>query len=184
MPRKKSKKININDRKEKKIAPKETTMTPTVWNPWDIFETMDKWFLDDPWTPYWNRRRWGGLIPKHNWYEQLYDRDTKITAIDMTDNGKEYKITAEMPGVNKEDIDVNITENYIKICGETKTETKEDDEGYIRRERSYSTICRTMPFPEEVNPDKADATLKDGILEITVGKKKSTHEKGRNIPVK
>ena len=89
-----------------------------------------------------------------------------------------------MPGVNKSDIEVNVTENQISICGETKTETKEDDEGWIRRERSYSTICRTMPFPEEVNPDKADAKLKDGILEITVSKKKPTSEKGRNIPVK
>jgi HSP20 family protein len=186
MQKKKTKKINIKTIKEKKPLPKptETKTAPTVLNPWDVIETMDKLFWDDPWTPFWNRRRWGGLIPRQNWYNQMFDTDTKITAVDMTDNGKEYKITAEMPGVNKKDIEVNITENYIKICGETKTETKEDDEGWIRRERSYSTICRTMPFPEEVNPNNADATLKDGILEITVGKKKSSVEKGRNIPVK
>jgi len=178
MAKKKEKKINIKTKKEKKTTP-DKTATPVVWNPLDIMESMDRFFWEDPWTPFW-RRRWGGLIPNEKWF----DTDKKITAIDMIDNGKEYKITAEMPGVNKKDIEVNITPNNISICGETKTETKETDEGWIRRERSYSTICRTMIFPEEVNPNKADATLKDGILEISVTKKTPTIGKGRNIPVK
>ena len=178
MPKKKEKKINIKTKKEKKATP-DKTATPAVWNPWDIMESMDRLFWEDPWTPFW-RRRWGSLIP----YEKWFDTDKKITAIDMVDTGKEYKITAEMPGVNKKDIEINITPNNISICGETKTETKEKDEGWVRRERSYSTICRTMMFPEEVNPDKADATLKDGILEISVTKKTPTTGKGRNIPVK
>jgi len=183
MVKNKTKKIKINTKKEKKQTQKDTNKTPVVWNPWDILESFDRMFWDDPWAPFWNRRRWG-LTPRNKLYDQLFDVDTKITAVDMTDNGKEYKIKAEMPGINKNDIEVNVTENQISICGETKMETKEDDEGWIRRERSYSTICRTMPFPEEVNPDKADATLKDGILEITIGKKKPTADKGRNIPVK
>lgn len=183
MVKKKTKKINIKSKKEKTPAVRERDITPMVWNPWDIMESFDKMFWDDPWKPFWNKR-WGGLIPTKKWYDQVFDRDTKITAIDLVDTGKEFKITAEMPGVNKSDIEVNVTENQISICGETKTETQEDDEGWIRRERSYSTICRTMPFPEEVNPDKADAKLKDGILEIIVSKKKSTTDKGRNIPVK
>ena len=182
MVKKKQKNINIKSKKENKPVPKEKT--PVNWNPWDIMESFDRMFWDDPWTPFWNRRRWGGVIPRKKWYEDLLDSDTKITAIDMIDTGKEYKISAEMPGVNKKDIEVNVTENQISICGETKTETKEDEEGWIRRERSYSTICRSMQFQEEVNPDKADATLKDGILEITVLKKKPTIDKGRNIPVK
>ena len=179
MVKKKEKKINIKTKKDKKSKPEKTT-TPTVWNPWDIMETMDRFFWDDPWTPFWRKQRWGGIIPRETWL----DTDTKITAIDMVDTGKKYKITAEMPGVNKKDIEVNITPNNISICGETKTESKEKDEGWVRHERSYSTICRTMPFPEEVDPNKADASLKDGILEITVSKKKPTTEKGRNIPVK
>jgi HSP20 family protein len=182
MTKKKEKKINIKTKKEKKTTPDKTT-APVIWNPWDIMESMDKWFLDDPWTPFW-RKRWGGLTPTDRWYSQWFDTDRKITAIDMIDTGKEYKITAEMPGVDKKDIEINITPNNINICGETKTETKEKDEGWVRRERSYSTICRSMIFPEEVNPNKADATLKDGILEISVTKKTPTTSKGRNIPVK
>jgi len=179
MVKKKEKKINIKTKKGKKTIPEKTT-TPTIWNPWDIMETMDRFYWEDPWTPFWRRHRLGGIIPRETWL----DTDTRITAVDMVDTGKEYKITAEMPGVNKKDIEVNITPNNISICGETKTETKEKDEGWVRRERSYSTICRTMMFPEEVNPDKADATLKDGILEISVTKKTPTTGKGKNITVK
>ena len=183
MPKKKENRINIKSKKADKKIPEKTT-TPTVWNPLDLMETMDRWFWEDPWTPFLNRRRWGSLIPKEKWFDRWLDIDTKITAIDMIDTGKEYKITAEMPGVNKKDIEVNITPNNISICGETKTEIKDKDEGWIRRERSYSTICRNMIFPDEVNPDKANAILKDGILEITVTKKTPTTGKGRNIPVK
>jgi len=183
MSKKKEKKINIKSKKAVKATPEKTT-SPAVWNPFDLVDVMNKWLWEDPWTPFWHGRRRGSLIPREALYNRWLDRDTKITAIDMVDTGKEYKITAEMPGVNKEDIEVNITSNNISICGETKTDIKEKDEDWVRRERSYSTICRTMMFPEEVNPDKADATLRDGILEIIVTKKTPTTGKGRNIPVK
>ncbi|KYK33980.1 MAG: hypothetical protein AYK22_00650 [Thermoplasmatales archaeon SG8-52-3] len=178
MVKKNDKRINI---KTKKTS--EKTSSPAVWNPWDLMDSMDAWFWEDPWTPIW-RRRWSGLSPAERMVDRWLDTDRKITAIDMIDTGKQYKITAEMPGINKKDIEVNITTNNISICGETKIETKDKNKDWVRRERSYSTICRTMNFPEEVNPDNADATLKDGILEILVSKKLPTGLKGRNIPVK
>jgi HSP20 family protein len=179
MVKKKEKKINIKSKKEGNEKPQY----PSVWNPFDLMDTMDRWFWEDPWTPIW-RRRWSGLTPAEQLVDRWFDSDKRITAIDMIDTGKEYKITAEMPGVNKKDIEVNITPNNIKICGEIKLQTQNKDEGWIRHERSYSTICRTMAFPEEVNPDKADASLKDGILEVLVRKKSPTNIGGRNIPVK
>jgi HSP20 family protein len=180
MTKKKEKKLNIKPKKSKKISPEKQTK-PAVWNPLDLMESMDRWFWEDPWRPLW-RRRWGSLIPQDFWADRLLETDMKPTAIDIIDTGKEFKVVAEMPGVSKQDLEVSITDNNISICGETKTEVKDDSEGYIRRERNYSTLCRTMAFPEEVNPDKAEATLKDGILEVKVAKKSPT--KGRNIPIK
>lgn len=179
MIKKKEKKINKKNKKEKSETSKPTT--PTVWNPLDIIDAMDRWIWEDPWVPM-RLRRWGPMVPRDNWFDRWMETDTKQTAIDIIDNGKEYKVIAEMPGVSKGDIEVSITYNNISICGEKKEEVEEKDEGYIRRERSYSTLCRSMPFPQEVNPDKAEAKLKDGILEIIVAKKTPT--KGRNIPVK
>ena len=180
MAKKKEKKIKIAPKKTKKITPEKQTK-PAVWNPFDLIESMDRWFWDDPWRPLWRRRR-GSLIPQDIWSDRWLGTDMKSTAIDIIDTGKEFKVVAEMPGVSKQDLEVSITDNNISICGETKTEVEDENEGYIRRERSYSTLCRTMVFPEEVNPDKAEATLKDGILEVKVAKKSPT--KGRNIPIK
>ncbi len=180
MVKNKEKKINMKIKKGKKTKPEKTT-SPAVWNPFDVMDAMDRWFWEDPWTLNW-RRRWGSLVPRDKWYDRWLEPDTKQTAIDIIDTGKEFKVIAEMPGVSKRDLEVSITDNNISICGETKTEIEKEDEGYIRRERSYSTLCRTMAFPQEVNPDKAEAKLKDGILEVRVAKKKPT--KGRNLQVK
>lgn len=180
MVKKKEKKVKI--KKEKRKTPEKTT-TPAVWDPFDLMDVMDKYFMEDPWIPFWRRQRHRPYsLMNMPWREHWLEQDTKQTTVNMIDTGKEYKISAEMPGVSKNDIDVSLTENNISICGETKTKIDEEKEGWVKRERSYSTLCRTMAFPEEVNPDKAEATLKDGILEIKVAKKTPT--KGRNIPVK
>ncbi len=179
MVKNKEKKVNIKPKKSSKTPLKRTT-TPTVWNPFEILDNFDRFFMDDPWTPLW----WKNRRPLVPWSGHWIEPDTRITPLDLVDTGKEYKVIAEVPGVLKNDLEVNITENTISICGETKTETKDQDEGYIRHERSYSTLCRNITFPEEVNPDKAEATLKDGILEVKVSKKTPTTGKGKKIPVK
>lgn len=171
--------------KEKKVKiKKEDTKSPAVWNPFDIMDAMDRFFWEDPWTPFWQHKRWGSLIPRQPFLTHRWEPDMKITAVDLVDTGKQYKVLAEMPGVSKKDIEVSITPNDIRICGEIKTEDRKAEEGYVRQERSYSTLCRTMLFPHEVNPDKAEASLKDGVLEIKVDKKIQTDTKGRKIPVK
>jgi len=177
MEKKKSSKKKISIKKHPKKQPVEKTTSPMVWTPWDLFDTLDRHVWEDPWAPGW-MRRW---MPT-SWPERWLESDTKISALDLVDTGKEFKVIAEVPGVSKKDLQVNITQNGLSICGETSTENKAEEKGYIRRERSYSTICRNITFPEEVNPDKAEANLSDGILEIKVAKKTPT--KGRNIPIK
>lgn len=181
MVKKKEKKINI---KKVKKSKQDNTTKPALWNPFEMMDVMDRWFWEDPWAPLWHRRRWGSLIPRDPWFTQQWEPEVKLTAVDLVDTGKQYKVIAEMPGVSKKDLEVSITPNDIRICGEMKTETKKEEEGYVRQERSYSTLCRTMPFPEEVNPEKAEASLKEGILEIKVDKKSPTTGRGKTIPVK
>ena len=104
MTKKKEKKINIKPKKTKKITP-EKHATPAVWNPFDILESIDRWFWEDPWRPYWHRR-WGSLIPQDFRSDRWLETDMKPTAIDMIDTGKEFKVVAEMPGVSKQDLEV------------------------------------------------------------------------------
>jgi HSP20 family protein len=177
---KKNNKKAENKTKNKILGKSKSKTSPKVWNPFDIMDNFDRFYMEDPWTPNWLRSR-RPLIP---WYGNWHELDTKITPLDLVDSGDRYKVVAEVPGVLKKDLEVNITDTTISICGETKTELKREDEGYLRHERGYSTICRNIKFPEEVNPDKAEATLKDGILEVHVFKKKPLSNKGKKITVK
>jgi HSP20 family protein len=91
--------------------------------------------------------------------------------VDIVENDKNYKIEAELPGMKAENVDVSFTNNSCTI--KCKKEEYEEDKGqnYLRRERAYGSCQRTISLPEGVNPDKADATFKNGILQIQVPKR-------------
>ncbi len=174
----------MKNNKEKKADIKENKPIErkpgfSAWSPFEVFENMDRLFHEDPWTPPW----WKRTSMRYPWSEISPLGDSKMALLDILDKGDKFKVIAELPGISKKDIDVNITPNGIKICGETKIESKQENEGYLKHERSYSTICRNMRFPEEVDPEKAEATLKDGILEIEVNKK-FPNNKGKKIKIK
>jgi HSP20 family protein len=181
MAKKNEKKVKINKSKKPK---QEKTTSPAVWDPFEFMDVMDRSFWDDPWIPMWQRRRWGSMIPRQPWLSPHWEPNMKITASDLLDTGRQYKVVAEMPGIAKKDIEVSVTPNDVRICGEINTEKKQQDENYVKYERRYSTLCRTMQFPEEVDPNKAEASLRDGILEIRVDKKTPIGGKGKTIPVK
>lgn len=77
-------------------------------------------------------------------------------------------VRADLPGLTKDDIDVDVTDDAIKIRGERRQEKEENEEGYYRSERSYGTFYREIPLPGGVNPEDANATFSNGVLEITM----------------
>ncbi len=79
-------------------------------------------------------------------------------------------VAADIPGVKKEDLSVNISGDRLEVSAERKKEAEEKKEGYIRRERTYTSYYRAIPLPTEVDADKADATFENGVLEITMPK--------------
>jgi len=85
-------------------------------------------------------------------------------------------VKAELPGVNKEDIDVTIKENSVHLKAERKEEREEKTENVHRVERFYGKIERIIPLPAEVKPEDAKAEYKDGVLEIRIPKVKVSRE--------
>jgi HSP20 family protein len=77
-------------------------------------------------------------------------------------------IRADLPGLNRDDVNVEITDDAIMISGERRNENEEKREGYYRSERSYGRFYRQIPLPEGVNADDAKATFRDGVLEIAM----------------
>jgi HSP20 family protein len=77
-------------------------------------------------------------------------------------------VRADLPGLTKDDINVDITHDAIKIRGERRQEKEENEEGYYRSERSYGSFYREIPLPSGVNRDEANASFNNGVLEITM----------------
>jgi HSP20 family protein len=141
-----------------------------------VMSDMDRIFDDF-------RSEWESLfLPSKNFAAEL----TRQPLVDLADNGTEYVVKAEVPGLNREDMNIEVTENGIEISGETKSEEKEEDEskGYIRRERRYTSFYRALPLPENILTDKVDAELKDGILTVKLPKAAPPEKKTRKVKVK
>lgn len=91
--------------------------------------------------------------------------------LDVIDEGDHYQVHAELPGFVKEDVDVQITSDGLSIRAMKKTEKEDKKKNYLHRERTYSAFERSIAFPEEVDPAKAEGKMKEGILELKVPKK-------------
>jgi len=92
-------------------------------------------------------------------------------------------IRADLPGLTRDDIKVEVTNDAITIDGERKQEHEESEKGYYRSERSYGRFSRRVPLPEGVNADTATANFRNGVLEITMAAPEAKERKGRKLEI-
>ena len=127
-------------------------------------------------------RRW---MPSFDWELPSFGRmspfEGRFPKVDVIDKDEEIVVRAEIPGVEKDDLDVSLSENMLTIKGTTKHEEKEEHGDYFRREMSRGTFSRTVALPAEVDDGKAKASFKDGVLELNLPKAETS--KRRNIKV-
>lgn len=95
-----------------------------------------------------------------------------------------FIVRAELPGLKKEDVDLNITDDVITIQGQRRHEHEEQREGFFHSERSYGSFYRAIPLPEGVLTDTADASFKDGVLEIKMQAPPNEVSRGRKLEIK
>jgi len=103
--------------------------------------------------------------------------------VDVFETEKDVIVKAEIPGVSKEDLNVYVDENSIRLSGETKRDTEYKNEHIYRTERYYGSFSRTISLPVEVKSEQAKAEYKDGILTVTVPKVETTQMKGKKIDI-
>jgi HSP20 family protein len=103
--------------------------------------------------------------------------------VDVYQTDKEVIVKAEIPGVSKEDLNVYVDENSIRLAGQIKRDQEFSDENMYRTERFYGSFSRTLPLPVEVKSEQAKAEYKDGILSILVPKVELTKMKGRQLDI-
>lgn len=104
--------------------------------------------------------------------------------IDIKDKGDKYEITAELPGVNKEDIHITLDNGVLSIEAESKQEDKEEKDGkIIRQERRYGRFVRSFTVGNGLQEKDIDASFKNGVLHLTAPKAQAAQESARRITI-
>jgi HSP20 family protein len=106
------------------------------------------------------------------------------TALDVTENDKEYRVTVETPGMDIKDVQITVADGYVTVRGEKKEESKEERQGYVRQERSYGEFRRVVALADNANMDKAEASMSKGVLTIAIPKKAGAQSKERRLEIK
>ena len=137
--------------------------------------------------------RWesfGGLTTLRREMDRLFERflgreasslGEVEPAIDVADTPAAVIVKAHVPGVSKENLQVNVTDTAFTLKGEVQEDTTTEDKTYHRREIHYGAFARTITLPTTVQAEHATAQLKDGVLEVTIPKREATTAK--DVPI-
>jgi HSP20 family protein len=134
-----------------------------------------------PLSPFRDEERWfesffprGWMRPFHMDWPSFHDFpvnfEERMPKVDVIDRDAEVVVRAEVPGVEKDDLDITMTDHTVTIKGKTKHEEKEEKGDYYRCEISSGSFARTLALPSDVDTDKAEASFKDGVLELKLPK--------------
>jgi HSP20 family protein len=112
-----------------------------------------------------------------------FDSGEFMPQVDVKEDDKEIKITAELPGMDEEDIDVRLSHDSLTIKGEKHQETEDKGKDYYCMERSYGSFHRVIPLSAEVDESKAEADFKKGVLKIKLPKTAEARQSRKKIEI-
>ena len=110
--------------------------------------------------------------------------ETRTPLCDIIDKGNRYIISLEVPGIQKDKIEVKATEEYITIAGSEEKKNEKEEGNYVLNERAYRSFFRRIPFSENIISTKVDATVENGILKIELPKQKPTSTEETYVKIK
>lgn len=95
-----------------------------------------------------------------------------VPAVNIKEGEKSFTLELAVPGMNKNDLKINVENDLLTVSSETKNEVNDEREGYKRKEFSYSSFCRSFYLPENVKVEDIKASYKDGVLNVEIPKEK------------
>ena len=113
-------------------------------------------------------RHFGSIYPEFD--EEMEKMDKLMMPLELTEKKDEYDVKAELPGVNKEDLEISLEKNYLTIKAQKHENKKEDDKHYKTSEFKYGEFTRSVYLPQEVEEDKIEAKMENGVLQIRIPK--------------
>ncbi|HJY63695.1 MAG TPA: Hsp20/alpha crystallin family protein [Ignavibacteria bacterium] len=153
-------------------------MTLVKFNPSNelsnIEKRMKRFFedFDAPFSGDWGLKNWN------------FNSNVFTPRVDVTEDNVNLYVHAEIPGVDKKDIKINVSGDVLTISGEKKTEQRDEKKNYYRVERNYGSFSRSFTLPAEVVVDKISADYKEGVLNITLPKTEEAKVVEKQIEVK
>lgn len=114
-------------------------------------------------------RNFDSLFPEYIYNDDI-DCEKYAMPVELHEKDNEYCVKAELPGVKKEDLDIDIDKNHITINAKKEEEHKEDTKGFRKSEFRYGEFSRTVYFPQDIDIEKTTAKLEHGILKIEAPK--------------
>lgn len=150
------------DKKEKlAVIPKEKGEKMTQ-RPYALWSDVDQLF--DRFRSSFDDLFWGPQT------EFLTPVDYRTPPMDVVDLGDKYEMHVEMPGIKKEDINIEVTPTTIEICAEHMESSEKKGKNWLRQERSRTDFYRSLEFPEDLKTENVEAELKDGVLTLSLPK--------------
>ena len=123
-------------------------------------------------------------LPMASWSAAAAADGGAAVQVDVEETDKEVRVSAELPGINEDDIDVRVSDGMLVISGEKRADRKVDEDGYVLHERSFGRVERALPVPDGIDADAAQATFKNGVLTVTIPKTAQAQSSAKRIPVK
>ena len=150
-----------------------------------------------PWRPFMDLTRWDRDMERvmedffgrrmRPWFADRWSRTPEMEltapAVDLYEEKDDIVVKAELPGMEKDKIEVNLADHTLTIKGEKKTEEEVKKENYYRSERFHGSFLRTLELPKDVHGDKVKASFKDGILEVRLPKTEEAKRKEVKVKV-
>ena len=141
---------------KRELARRGTFPSIGRWNPFDeIRDTQDHL-----------NQMFRGLVPGF----EIAGGKSLAPLVDVREEDDKLVVTMDIPGVDKKDVDLRISDNIIEISAKCSRESETEEEGYVQKERTYSSFSRTVSLPSNVTEEGAKAKLEDGVLTVTLPK--------------
>ncbi|MFO0752414.1 MAG: Hsp20/alpha crystallin family protein [Thermodesulfovibrionales bacterium] len=141
------------------------------------FDELEKWF-----ETMWSRP--SSLFGSSLWpASRLMDMKELSPSVDIYEEGNELVMKADLPGVKRDEITIDLSGSTLTISGEKKQEEKLEKENYYRYERCHGSFHRSFELPEGIDRDKVSARFEDGVLEVRIPKTEEEVSKSKKIPI-
>jgi HSP20 family protein len=163
------------------VTQEKSTVVPPTLQPWQPLESLHR-EIDRLFGEF--GRGWSSPGGELFGSGPIWQTVIAAPAVDVTEDDKAYEVTAELPGMDEKNIEVNVADGSLTIKGEKKEEMEEKKKDYYLRERHFGSFQRSFALPKGVDANKIEAAFKKGVLTVTLPKTAEAQKSQKKIEVK